>query len=357
MQKEQSTFENTHQSTRYAVIGGAGFLGQHLIHLLLNQSESHCTLVRVVDKISVLNSSDMMYSEDFIDKRVQLLLNIDISKKEDLQNILKDIDVVFHLAAAIAYGRKNKFTLKKANLTGIENIIEQSKESFVKKIVYVSSFAALGCLDNQDKAKLASETCEKDWNKESYCYYGLSKYNGELFALNAANNGLTIAIAVPGVLLGPGPCHHASILPFEVALNKKWTVAPQGGSSYIDVRDVAEGLIALAKHTEVDGKYLLVSYNLEHRDLLQRISTLANRRLRITVIPRFFSPLIGAVFSLLEWFLPVRSPYSKEGIVQAFRYRYFSNQKAEQQFGWRPKYSLDETLQDAIDWLEKKRKL
>src|SRR6185437_12379747 len=127
---------------------------------------------------------------------------------------------------------------------------------------------------------------------------------------------------------GPGPCHHASILPFEVALNKKWTIAPQGGSSYIDVRDAADGLLALAQAVDTNGKYLLVSYHLEHQDLLKEIATTANRSLQIIVIPRIFSSLIGAIVSALEWFLPSHSPYSKEGVIQAFRYRYFSNQKA-----------------------------
>ncbi len=337
----------------YAIVGGTGFLGQYLLHALLGLSEKgKCDSVVVIDQSPSIEKITLIYPEDFRDEKTKLYLNVDITCHERLDEILTGVDVVFHLAALIAYGRKNKELLYNVNAMGIKRIIESAEAVGVKKIIHVSSCSTLGCLDERDKTKLAAEeTCQKDWDKDNFCYYGRSKYEGEQLAMQAAN--IEHAVVIPGILLGPGPGHHASSLPFQIAMKKKWTVVPEGGSSYIDVRDVSEGLVSLVEHSAAQGRYLFVAHNLEHQELLQRIASLANRSLWLGVFPRVFSPLVVNLFSFLEWLLPSQSPFSKEGALQAFRYRYFSNQRACDELNWKPKYSLEATLADTIDWLKK----
>ncbi len=328
-----------------AIIGGAGFLGQHLLHALLSTDSS----IIIIDK-TPFEKLTLMYPEDFQQENVKLHLNIDITNSNLLTEILAGVDVVFHLAALIAYGRKNKDLLNEVNTEGTKKIIQSSQANSVKQIIYVSSFATVGCLDEKDKNKLASEEAPKDWSND-FCYYGRSKYEGEEAVLNAVN--LKPIIVLPGILIGPGPCHHASSLPFQIALHKKWTLVPQGGSNYIDVRDVAAALVAFSQSTAAPGKYLIVSNNLEHRELLQQIAAQGNHPIRCGQIPRIFGPFILFLFTLLEWILPRTSPFSKEGIMQAFKYRYFNHQKATDAINWTPKYTLQQTLQDTINWLNK----
>ncbi len=345
------------QQNTYTIIGGGGFLGQHLVHLLLNQErEANSSLrIKIIDKASKLK---LIYPENFSNKQVELYLGVDISENDNLSKIFMGSNTIFHLAAAIAYGRKNKDYLNSTNVKGVKNIIKHAKLAFVKKIVYVSSFATLGCLDQKDKTKKATENCMNNWKKDNFCYYGLSKFCGEQLIMEAHENEnhLCTAVAIPGLLLGPGHCCPAGNMPFDIALRKKWSLVPQGGSNYIDVRDVAAGLVALAEHKHISGKYLLVSHNLEHRDLLQKIADLAGRKLWLTEIPKFLHHLIAPVFSFLEWILSKQSPYSKEGVLKAFKYRYFSHQKAANDLGWIPQYSLEDTLLDTMNWLNKKRK-
>lgn len=339
--------------TVYAIVGGAGFLGQHLLHLLLSNPQIKGSSIVIIDK-APFDRVVLMYPADFSNPSVSCYFNVDITQNKKLAKMLKGVDIVFHLAAAIAYGRKNKDLLFRVNTRGIQRIIESSEAVGVKKIIYVSSCAVLKCLDKKEKNQLTSEeNSEKNWDEEKFCYYGRSKYDGEALTLQATH--LNTAVVIPGILLGPGPCHHASILPFEIAGKKKWTLVPKGGSNYIDVRDVAEGLVALAIQpaTKGQGRYLMVSHNLEHRELLQAIAGCFNRTLRFIELPRLLSPFIGYCFSVLEWLLPKKSPYSKEGALQAFRYRYFSYQKAFDELNWKPNHTLQETLEDTIHWLKK----
>lgn len=336
---------------RYVIIGGGGFLGQHVVHFLLKQLGNN-DQIRIIDKIPSLEKNKIIYPETFADPRVEFYWNTDISDKNNLPKLLENTNVVLHLASAILYGKRNQYSLHDVNVKTVEHVIHAAKLNKTEKMIYVSSFATIGCLDHQDKNQLAGEDCENDWKKETYCYYGLSKYHAEQQILRAADETLKVAVALPGIMLGPGPAHHASSLPFDTVKKRKWIAVPQGGSNYIDVRDVAHGLIKLATHKNVCGKYLFVSNNIEHRELLSEIAKIWQRKVRILTIPKYFSHFINYGTSLLEWMLPKESPFSREGIVKAFKYRYFTYQKAAAEMGWSPQYSLQQTLQDTYLWLD-----
>lgn len=334
----------------YAIVGAGGFLGQHLLHLVLEhyQHDPH-VLIKIIDKAHALEELHIIFPDDFASKQVQIYFGVDIANDDQLRGVLDGVTTVFHLAAAIAYGRKNKKILQETNVDGFKKIIEHAKKAGVKKIIYVSSFAALGCLD-QDNA--ADETCENHWDDEPYAHYGFSKFLAEQHAFESASDEFNIIVAAPGIMFGPGPGHHASILPFTLALNNKWfMLVPQGGTNIVDVRDVASALVLLAHPQHREGKYLLVAHNVKHHDLLSSITQALNRKLFLIEIPQFLAPILGSLAAVLEFILPKSSPYSKEGLVKAFKFRYFTNQKAVDVLGWTPQFTLEKTIQDTRDWI------
>lgn len=340
--------------TTFAIIGAMGFLGQHLAHQLLQEHAENPSLqVHLIDKQTVVDPKKLVYPEDFNDARVKLFTNIDITQPQSFQDLLQGVEVIFHLAASIAYGRRNKASLHQVNVLGVHHVLQAAAAHRVKKLVYVSSFATLGCRDEANTLQTTDESYQNDWSKSAYCYYGRSKYEGETAVLAAKD--LDVVIAIPGIMLGPGPGHHASHLPFKLALTKKWSFTFQGGTNIIDVRDVASGLTALAKHGKHQQKYLLTAHNLEHKDLLTRIATLAGRNIKLFQVPKYWQHTIAAVIGLLEWLLPKDTLYSREGVIKTFSYRYFTFKKAEAQVGWAPHYSLDETLTDTSLWLSVKK--
>lgn len=339
----------------FVIIGGCGFLGQHLLHLLLVHYQNKNTLIRLIDRVDNLKKIKLIYPEEFSDKRVMVFLNVDISQ-DNLESLFKNAKIIFHLAAVIAYGKKNKNFLYKNNFEGVKNVFKFAELSYIKKIIFVSSFATLGCLNNKDKRILADETCKNNWEKETDSYYSLSKWYAEEF-LNSVSQKIKIAIVIPGILLGPGPCHHASILPFQIAFERNFMFVPEGGSSYVDVRDMALGLILLTENLNATGQYLFVSHVLKHDEFLESIAPLAKRKVKFIKIPKVFGSIVSFFYFLLEWFLPKDSHYSKEGVIKTFKYRFYSARKAREELGWRPKYKLEETLQDAITWLRDNKKL
>jgi len=121
------------------VTGGAGFIGSHLVELLLSNGHK----VRAVDNLSVGNQRNLatvMNSPDFS------FIEADISNKNSISNLFIDTDWVFHLAglADIVPSIENPDAYFASNVNGTYNIAQLAKENSVKKVIYAASSSCYG---------------------------------------------------------------------------------------------------------------------------------------------------------------------------------------------------------------------
>jgi len=124
--KEENTF-------RVLVTGGAGFIGSHLIDLLLEHKYKVTCLVREEDDTTWIK-----------DKNINLVYG-DCTEKESLKNAVNsDTSYIFHLAGIMRAPYPEEYF--RVNFQGTKNLIETCIEKKVKlnRFVYVSSVAASG---------------------------------------------------------------------------------------------------------------------------------------------------------------------------------------------------------------------
>ena len=161
----------------YLITGGSGFIGGHLVDRLL-KTEEDCT-IKVVDNHS---SGQKFYEAE--DGRVQYH-NVDICDYDTLLPLFENIDYVFHFAAEARIGPciENPVMACMTNVVGTCNVLQCSRLSGVKRVVYSSTSACYGLknpipmhedlpLDNLNPystSKLAGE----DLAKMYYSLYGL----------------------------------------------------------------------------------------------------------------------------------------------------------------------------------------
>ena len=153
------------------VTGGAGFIGSHLVDQLLNIGHQ----VVVLDNFSTGRRENLEHVQNKIN-----LVECDLSIKGDWVKYFKGVDWVFHLAALadIVPSIQKPEAYFNVNVNGTYNVIEASKHSGVKKVIYAASSSCYGIPDNYPTSEIA--------NIQPQYPYALTKRIGEELVLHWA---------------------------------------------------------------------------------------------------------------------------------------------------------------------------
>jgi len=146
------------------VTGGAGFIGSHLVRMLLHNEYD----VRVLDNFSTGKREN-------IEGLPIELVEGDIRDPEAVESAMKGVDHVFHLAALASVGRsiKDPLTTHAVNTTGTLNVLEAACGAGVKRLVYAASSSAYGNVPVLPKVETAKP--------EPASPYAISKLTGEYY--------------------------------------------------------------------------------------------------------------------------------------------------------------------------------
>ena len=133
-----------------------------------------------------------------------------------------------------------------------------------RRVVHVSSLAAVGLADRPDEV-MDEETVVQPASLR--LMYAGHKREGERLALEAAERGLPVTIASPGAVLGPWDHGRHAEQMLGPLIRGPIRFAPAGGVNVVDVRDVAEGLVRLARRGVRGRIYLLTGHNFSYAEL------------------------------------------------------------------------------------------
>ena len=225
------------------VTGGAGFIGSHLCEQLLSLGYA----VSVIDNLSYGNYSNISHLEK--NKNFKFY-NEDITKYESIYKIFSHHDWVFHLAgiADIVPSIENPIKYFETNVKGTLNILECSKLSGIKRLIYAASSSCYGLPDN-------FPTNEKSTAKPQYPY-ALTKYIGEEIVMHWSQiyNVPSISLRLFNVYGPRSRTNGAYGAVFGVFLaqkynNKPFTIVGDGNQTrdFTYVTDVASAFVLAAK--------------------------------------------------------------------------------------------------------------
>ncbi len=223
------------------VTGATGFLGSHLVDLLLQEGHEVRCLVR--------KTSDLRWLKN---KPVRLIEGELALGNPGLREGLKEADWCFHSAGLISTTKPQKYF--SVNVGGTRHCIEASLQTAprLKKFVLVSSTAACG------PSQKNGESVDESSPPNPVTLYGQSKWEGEKVALSFRNK-LPITIIRPPAIYGP---RDKMVLPVFRLAKKHLFLVPGFKTKIISmayVEDVARSLVWAAKNEKASGETFFIT--------------------------------------------------------------------------------------------------
>jgi dihydroflavonol-4-reductase len=321
---------------RVLITGGFGFLGRHLVERLLD--------LHPID----LSVTDIQAAPSERRDGVSYTGGVNILDAATIREAVAGADAVIHLAGLVSFWSGDRDRLYEVNQMGTRNVAEACAHARVKRLLHVSSVAAIGFNDREDVP--IDEAYPFDWSSAAGKDYMLSKKAAEGELLTAARAGVSVVTANPGALYGPGDRTNIGL--FQAIRARRLPVVLPGGTNVVDARDVARGLLMLLLSDARDERFILGGHNLRITEIVRTIS----RVLRVPVAPRLIprrlhGPICFAA-KQLERVLPGSPKLTSDHVDSAFRFRYFSSAKAARVLGWRARIPFARAVADAAAEME-----
>ncbi|MDQ2752711.1 MAG: NAD-dependent epimerase/dehydratase family protein [Bacteroidota bacterium] len=234
------------------VTGATGLLGSSLLQALLHHQQP----------VKALYHSHIPQFEN--SGKVEWVQG-DILDVEFLAETLQNIQQVYHCAAIVSFQPKQREELYKTNVEGTANVVNACLETGVRKLVHVSSVAALGRTENT----VIDETSH--WFEGNSSEYGKSKYLAEMEVWRGIGEGLEAVIVNPSIILGAGDWNEGSSKFFKTVYNQfLWYT--DGVSGFVDVLDVANAMILVMNSTISAERFILNAENVRYKELFDWIA-------------------------------------------------------------------------------------
>lgn len=225
------------------VTGASGLLGNNLVRVLLSHGEKVRCGVR-----------NLTFLEPFADLDCEVVY-ADILDKESLLSAMRGVDTLYHAAAIFKHWSENpQKEIIQANLDGTQNILEAAAECGIKKVVYVSSMAAL------DRSKVPMD--ETGWGEDFPNPYYRAKNDSEKLAWElAAQLGLWMVTVLPSGIIGPYTYGHLSATNslLNMIVKNRLPFNPNYSFNFVHAQDVARGMILAAQKGKSGERYILAT--------------------------------------------------------------------------------------------------
>jgi dihydroflavonol-4-reductase len=320
--------------SRVAITGASGLLGGNLAAELAAAGHHVVAIRRAGTKISHLDDVAIEWHE------------ADLGSIDAMAQAFRGADCVFHCAAAVSVKRAVTAEMTGANVAGTANVIEAAIAGKVARLVHTSSVVAVGLSTD---GRPCDETAEWNFHTEGMVdAYALTKHRAE-DVVHAAQGRLDAVIVNPSYMLGPRDARPSSgRLIVDVVRGRVpgWTT---GYNNFVDVRDVARGMIAAWHKGRRGERYILAGHDMTYGDIMRAIAAAAGTRPPRLRVPRPAAWLFGKWGDLVE-----RS--GREPVVNSTQIRYaysdkfrFKSNKAARELGYQIS-PLEPALRDAIAW-------
>ena len=319
---------------RVAVTGATGFIGHHLCVALTTAGAEVNALVRAFSDTSRLKALGVHCQVAPLDELVLLT------------EACRGREVLFHLAGAVDFNN-DWDQCRRVNVAGTANLLRAAARATVRRVVHASSIVAVGATPEPVRLDETSP-----WTLGGRAVpYVTTKHEGEWLALTF-REGPEVVVVNPASVIGP---HDYSGSEFGMMCRRFWQgripLVFGGGNNFVDVRDVAAGMLRAAERGRAGDRYILGGVNRSYTAFNSELARAAGR-----AIPRFRLPTalarVGAAIGDRVQKKRTRRPLLSSAQARLLGlFFYYDCGKARRELGYQAR-PLRETLADAyLFWM------
>ncbi|HEV7784914.1 MAG TPA: NAD-dependent epimerase/dehydratase family protein [Thermoanaerobaculia bacterium] len=320
--------------------GGTGFLGRHIVSELAPRHSLRLLVRRGSSRERF--PAGVEFAEG------------DVTDRESLKRAVDGCDAVVHAAALVKIlAPREQFD--RINVGGLENVLAAAEAAgTVERIVYVSSFMALGPTEGGPGGVLDESAPPRDrvWIND----YERTKTLSDRLARKAMVGGAPLDVVYPGVIYGPGELTEGNIVVRHIldlvrgklpALLGK----PERRWNYVFVDDVATGIAQILESpAPAERRFVLGGENVTQGDFYATVGRLFGARIPSLHLPDFVAKAAGALqkgWAQLRGTTPQLTP----DLVDVYRHDWaYDSSLAEKELGYRSR-PLAEGLGTTAAWL------
>ena len=310
------------------VTGATGILGRIIVLELLKRGKNVRAAKRPTSNLNEVKHSYAFYTEDpggFFNKIEWV--DTDFDDINSLQDALKGVDEVYHCAAKVSFHPKDEKEMYHTNVRGTENLLFACEGSEVKKFLHVSSVAVLDGFN--EKGELDEDS---EFNpKLEHPAYAISKHLSEMEVWRASAESFNTIILNPGIIIGSGNWNQSSGELFHTFEDNSFTFS--GGSSYVDVRDVAKIAVELMEKNVFGERFIIVSENKKYAEVGHQI----RKKLGLKDAKILSKTQLNAgrwANILFGWLIPKLKIVTRSNIESVTSFNTISNQKIKEKLDY-----------------------
>ena len=311
--------------------GATGFVGAHLVRELLEHGHQVRAIYRDAARLARLGGLEPETAR------------ADVLDTAAMRRAVDGCDVLFHCAGIVASTPVDR--VFEINALAPRIAVEAAAAEGDGRVVVTSSVAGIGPVPRGEVGD------ERDLYRGGGLglTYPDSKHEGEVGAIAAGLRlGVEVVVVNPAYVLGvpvdtdqPGETSTRIVGNY---LRGRLPAVVDGGTTIVDVRDVAAGHVAAAERGKPGERYVLGGFNTNWPDLIERVAELSGVRHPVVVLPPESATLARRAEALR---LPLA--ISAEALVLMAQNWNYSSRKAERELGYRPRPHED-TVRETIGW-------
>ncbi len=331
----------------YIVTGAAGHLGGHVVRELLNQGNE----VRAF----------MLPGESclpFVERNEALLAQYtgNVCERKTLDRLFESagpaVFIVIHCAGIVSISDHADQRVYDVNVGGTANVVDACIKHRAKRLIYVSSVHALPLLPfGQDMKEITL------FDPDAVSgHYAKTKAAATKIVLDAVKQGLDAVAVHPAGIIGPGGLPTGNMAHLIASFVRgRLPAAIHGGFDFVDVRDVARGIILAAEKGRGGECYILSNRFIDLRELFDTLSEVAGKKRLKLYLPLWAAqaivPFMECYYKLFRK-TPIFTRYSLFTVTQNAAY---SHEKATRELGYSTR-PLKETLSDIVQWIRQSQR-